>query len=241
MVFKIVLDVLALGAVWVISFYLRFPDNHLLETLYPHLSYIPIWIISQIFSFVIFRRYSAIWRFSGLKDLEQLVKASLFGVLIIASIIYFIPTYNLPRSVLMIVFMLTVLCNGGIRILIRKIVNPLTHYRKSSNVRQRILIYGAGQAGELLMRNILQTPQVGWDVVGFIDDDPRKKGKFIHLKPVFGGRSQVPYIVRTYHINIILFSIPSLSGKEIREIIYSLRSMLDKSIEIKIMPGLADV
>lgn len=241
MLIKLGLDGTALLMGWVISFALRFPDQPITQVLSPVWPYLPLWILIQIGYFALFRQYSTIWRYSSLKDLEGLFKAIVMGIITITVVGYFIMPITLPRSVTIMVAMWSLILSGGVRILSRRLLASRVNTKKNGSQVQKVLIYGAGQAGDLLLRDILQSPHIGWEVVGFIDDDPVKKGKYLHSKPIFGGRFHLAEVVNFTKAQIVLFAIPSLSGKEMRELIGFIREQVGDKVEVRIIPGISDV
>ena len=106
---------------------------------------------------------------------------------------------------------------------------------------RRVLIYGAGKAGELLLRNIQNEKRVGIEVLGFIDDDPLKKNQYIHNVKVLGDLSKLRELVEKHEINNIFISIPTLAGVEVRRILKEIREQVKDPIEIRIIPGLYEL
>jgi UDP-GlcNAc:undecaprenyl-phosphate GlcNAc-1-phosphate transferase len=97
---------------------------------------------------------------------------------------------------------------------------------------RRALIYGAGDAGELLLRELLNNRDLHCAPVGFMDDDPKKRGKVIHGYPVFGGNGMFHRIVTQHNIEQVLISTPRISRARITEI---LRECESQNIELKRM------
>jgi UDP-GlcNAc:undecaprenyl-phosphate GlcNAc-1-phosphate transferase len=97
---------------------------------------------------------------------------------------------------------------------------------------RRALIYGAGDAGELLLRELLNNRELQCSPVGFMDDDPKKRGKVIHGFPVFGGNGLLHQIVKQHNIQQVLISSPRISDDRINEI---LRECESQNIELKRM------
>lgn len=147
----------------------------------------------------------------------------------------------MPRSILALVWISGIAFMGMSRFLVRKVYASKNKPRARTEEVRRVLIYGAGQAGELLLRNIENTRQLGLNVIGFIDDDTTKTGKRIHNKRILGNGEIIGELIDEYGIQDIIFSIPSLSGPEIREKLDFIRSRTHKLITIKIMPGLTDL
>jgi len=82
-----------------------------------------------------------------------------------------------------------------------------------------VLIYGAGDAGELLLRELLNNRELSYAPVGFMDDDASKHGKLIHGYRVFGGNGMLPKVIKDQNVEQILISTPHLSAERIAEIL----------------------
>ena len=81
-----------------------------------------------------------------------------------------------------------------------------------------MLIYGAGDAGELLLRELLNNRELSYAPVGFMDDDAKKHGKLIHGFRVFGGNGLLPKIIADHQVEQVLISTPRISEERIAEI-----------------------
>lgn len=103
---------------------------------------------------------------------------------------------------------------------------------------KRVLVIGAGEAGEMVVREMLNHPEAGLIPVGLIDDDPKKKGRYILGVKVFGDREEIPRIVKEHKIDEVLISIPSAKGKTIRELITHCKNA---RVGFKIVPGLLEI
>jgi UDP-GlcNAc:undecaprenyl-phosphate GlcNAc-1-phosphate transferase len=100
----------------------------------------------------------------------------------------------------------------------------------SGDQGQRVLIYGAGDAGELLLRELLNNRELSYAPVGFIDDDPKKLGKVIHGFRVFGGNGMLGKIIVDHQIEQLLISTPRISEARLAEIV---RECEARNIELK--------
>ena len=97
---------------------------------------------------------------------------------------------------------------------------------------RRVLIYGAGDAGELLLRELLNNRDLCYTPVGFMDDDPKKQGKVIHGFRVFGGNGLLKRIIGEHQVEQVLISSPRISEERIAEI---WRECEAQNIELKRM------
>lgn len=240
-VFKIFLDALAFLTAFLLSYLIRFSIDTAGAEIEQIITFIPLYIVIRLASFALFRLYSFIWRYSGIYALFNIIKASALGTVLLILVRFFLSQPALPRSIVVVDLLLVIFFSGGVRLLVRQIFSVHTRSVKTSGSRRRILIYGAGSAGELLLRNIENSDDLDIEVIGFLDDDRLKQGKYIHNKRVLGDRNSIGRLVDKYRINEIYFSIPRLSGSETRNLLKTIRDQAGDGIVIKTIPGLADL
>jgi FlaA1/EpsC-like NDP-sugar epimerase len=174
------------------------------------------------------------FRLSGLHEALRVVGATLAGTAVFVTVFYFMQTPGPPRSVLVMEFFLTASLVGAFRFSPRFAQAwLLAQSRSRSGVRKRTLIVGAGSAGDLLHRDLLRSEEHVYDVVGFVDDDPRKLGQWIGGRPVLGSLDRLPEIARSRHVEQLLFAIPRMPAARVREI---LAACADLKLSYKILP-----
>ena len=86
---------------------------------------------------------------------------------------------------------------------------------RGEHIESRVMIIGAGSAGEKILRETLVTPKINKEVVCFIDDDLSKKGRRIHNVPVVGGKNEILQQAEKYHVDEIYIALPSIDDKEV--------------------------
>ena len=237
---KVFLDSCAFLTAWLVSYFIYFPNGNV-QQLSIVAIFIPLFIAIELISFAVFRQYTAMWRYSDLHVLEGILKAATLSTVVIIGITFFFRSGVLPISIMLINWMLIIFFSGGTRFALRRINTFDRGHLKNGKTCRRVLIYGAGQASELLLRNIENTKQADLNVIGLIDDDPIKQGQYIHGKQVLGDRTKIGELVRKHQISDIIFSIPSLSGIEVRSILDVIRNRVEDRVEIRTMPGLTDL
>ena len=183
---------------------------------------LPILIPLKLLVFYYFGLYRGLWKYVGMQDLLNILKAvsvsSLLSVVVIAM------SYRLEghsRAVFLIDWMLLLLSVGGVRVLIRLIKEYLGTWAKS--VGRRLLIIGAGDAGEIALREIRNNTSLRYYPVGFIDDDMRKVGLNIHGVRVLGTTAELQNFVQENQVEEILIAIPSASKEVLRRIFQDCR------------------
>ena len=192
----------------------------------------------KILVFWIFRLYHISFRYISLAEVLSITKASALSSPMIAFIALVFRDMKIfsgfPRSVIFIDFFLTFFFITGIRAFFR------LYYSDSNRKKgKEILITGCGAAGEQLVRDMMRSPHHHYFPVGFIDDDPQKKNTLIHGVRVLGGREDIPKLVNDLGVKGIIIAIPSVTSKEIREIMEYVRKTDIK--DVKVLPGLSDL
>jgi UDP-GlcNAc:undecaprenyl-phosphate GlcNAc-1-phosphate transferase len=161
--------------------------------------------------------YRGIWRYTSIDDLLVFAKAVALGSIICVLIVLFKFRFvGFSRTVFVIdafvMFMLLAASRMAFR-LFRQFL-PVPH----SGTGRRVLIYGAGDGGELLLREILNNRELRYVPVGFMDDDPNKKGKVIHGLRVFGGNGSLGSICTAQNVDEVVISSPRLSEERVKQI-----------------------
>jgi len=214
--------------------------------LYPPL--LLFFLIVKLPVFGLFKQYRGWWRYVGISDLRGILWASFVSTLIIVSLWFMTanieairtnlpPDIERPAEGICIADMFaTVLMLGGLRILIRLYFEE---FRTAEAGRlKRFLIVGAGNAGEALLREIHRMPVAQYEVVGFIDDDPIKKGTNIHGIPVLGPVEQLPEVCEERNIEEIAIAMPSASHQQLRRVIQVCEGT---KIRFRTVPSITDI
>jgi FlaA1/EpsC-like NDP-sugar epimerase len=147
---------------------------------------------------------------------------------------YLFKDISYPRSVYALDWLLLVMIAGGSRLFIR----IFREYLQSESAGKRTLLIGAGDAGEMIVRDMKNNPKYSYEPIGFIDDDPYKKGLSIHGVPIFGPRSSISDVITENKPEEIVISIPTADHKTMKEI-YELCKPFN--IPIKVLPNISDI
>jgi FlaA1/EpsC-like NDP-sugar epimerase len=219
---------------YLVSFFLRF-DFRLqgLGYRYIILQTLPLLLIIKLSVFYHFRLFSGWWKYVGMNDLLDIVRAAFVSSVILYLAVYFIyGVEGYPRSTFLIDMLLTIIFIGGARFIVR----AYSEQARSSPVGVNTLIVGAGQAGNLIVRELKGNPSLGYNPVGFVDDDPSKKGVNMQGIKVLGTTAILPELIEKHKISRILIAIPSARGEEVRHIIDKCH---ESKIEFQILPPMA--
>jgi FlaA1/EpsC-like NDP-sugar epimerase len=215
------------------AFLLRF-DGHIPQqvvALWVHT--LPALVITRAVLFTVFRLYEGLWRYTSIWDLRNLIAAVLLGTASFSGALYALGTTSYPRSVYVIDTLLLLVTLSGIR-LSKRIYGELSGGARG----KRVLVYGAGNAGELIVRDMKQNREYGYQPIGFMDDDSAKIGRRIHGVPVLGGRADLRAVLQKHKPDEILIAIPHAQPSDVRTIVRALEAY---KIPIKTLPKLTDV
>ena len=141
---------------------------------------------------------------------------------------------SFPRTVQVLTWFISISLIGGSKLLWRLHWEKRTPFKRKG---ERILIVGAGDAGNIVCREIDKRKDLGI-LVGFVDDDTAKIGKVIHNKKVLGPIEKINEIIKKEEVGMVVITIPSAKGSEIRRIISKINT---QNVKIKIMPGLYEL
>ena len=231
----IVIDAISVILALYGSLVLRF--NGLIEKQYlDHANALVIIVVAlSLIIFSLNRLYHSLWQFASVIELKNILIATLLSSFV--NIALFEVTGNkLPRSCYIIYFLLLTMFVGGSRFsyrLIRLIKKDFP--TKEKRELEKVMIVGAGEAGEKIYREIYTSQNIYKEVVCFIDDDKTKIGRRIHDVLIYGGRHDIQEACDKYKIDEILVAMPSIDQKEMAEI---LNICKDTKCKIKKLPGI---
>ncbi len=201
---------------------------------------LPLLVLCRLGAIWTFRLTMGRWRFVGTDDVVRLLAATSLGSVAFALVTGLLPLAPaIPRSVILIEWTLTVLATSGIWIGYRSAYEFLK--RKDASVgsggERRVLIVGAGEGGNLLAREIIRFP-TGYKLVGFVDDDPLKRGTTMHGIAVIGGTDALGSLAESHAADEIIVAIPSASPGQLRELVRRCERL---PIPFKVLPGISEV
>ena len=204
---------------------------------------IPI-LLMKLCTFFLFGLYQGMWRYTSIGDFWRLLQASATSTLLIMAVVFIFYRFEggYSRAVFLIDGGLTFLFTGGLRMAIRTLYGRKDRAGQALFVppsqRKRIIIVGAGDAGEKILREIIENDHLPFSVVGFIDDDPKKHGRSIHGIRVLGSLNELARIVKDKEVKEILIAIPSATGEQIRRIVDICKTC---GIAYKTLPGIGEI
>ncbi|MEW6708982.1 MAG: nucleoside-diphosphate sugar epimerase/dehydratase, partial [Candidatus Riflebacteria bacterium] len=237
-------DIICISFSLVAAIWLKFDK---LEPSHTHylLMMVPVLIPVCVVSFWAMGLYNRTLRFTSIPDMVAVFTAVTGCSMLKLTSVYFLESFPSLSAVFIIDWMLSLILIGASRITPRIILNmaemsPVRNwlFSRSNESTKRVLIVGAGQGGESVLREIKRNLNLPITVIGLVDDDEKKAGQIIHGCPVLGKCENISNIVKDHNIDEIIIAIPSASGHELRRIV---KLCQDSRVRFKTLPGLQDL
>ena len=237
-------DAVLFAAAFVLAYLLRFdfalPEPFRTQCL-GLLKYVLALKLALFFGFGLYR---GMWRYTGLKDFWRIAEVCLLqSAILVAFVAYRFGFVGFPRSVFAVDLLLAVSFVGGLRLLIRTFYaggwlraffGPLAGRRGG----RRVLIVGAGRAGERVLREFAEDPRLAFSPQGFIDDDPDKRGRTIHGCPVLGALDELAALAGRLEVEELLIAVDEATPAEMRRIV---DACARSGLPHKILPSMSEL
>lgn len=211
-------DLLMVPVAWFGALWLRFNLEIIPQPYWQRaLLLLPAVMVIHAIMFFHFGLYRGVWRFASMPDFIRILKAVLAAVGITIVLVFATITEweHIPRAIFVLHGLLLLILLGGPRFFYRWIKDHKLYYQPGL----RVLIVGAGQAGEMLVRDLLRDPNRDHQPVAFVDDDPRKKGTEVRGVRVVSDCDGIAEVVSRLAIDQIFIAIPSASTESMRRIV----------------------
>ena len=209
----------------------------------PLIIYTALSLFIKILAFYFVGLYRQFWRYASVDSLLTIVWGVGASSVITTGLVFaiygsgFLPSPSLPRSIPLIDSMLTLIVVGGTRFSLR----VLEYQRGGGHTNpegKRVLIAGAGDAGQMVAREIHSSSYVNDHLLGFADDDPAKIGHVIHNAPVLGDLESIPRLIAEYDIEEVIIAMPTADGSVIRKIVGYCE---ENGITARTLPGIYEL
>jgi len=205
-IFEILLDTLLVALACYSAYLLRFDGDMPDEQIAIFIRTLPLIVAIQILSFLIGGVYKGIWRYVGVNESARLAVAIFVGSAVSGSAVFYFYKFHGPsRTVFILNGVLLLVFVGMSRISFRLIAAVIAGQRQPTPDARPVLIYGAGDRGDILIRELLNNPAYCYQPVGFIDDDARKTGKLLRGYRIF-GIDDLPGLISSHDISEVLVS-----------------------------------
>ncbi len=198
-------------------------------------------LLVKLVVFLSFGMYGRLWRHASVPDLTKIIEATVVATSASALLgLIGLPASGLtlvrvPMSVAMLDAFLTITVVAAPRLLVRTLANG---QRRAGRAGKRVLIVGAGAAGEMILRELLANPQLALEPVGFVDDDPRKHNTRLNDVPVLGALSETRTLIEQHRIEEILIAMPAAPGGVVRGVV---RAAMEARIPARTVPALSEI
>lgn len=210
-------DLVMVPVAWLLAYWIRYKIGEFPDLLFERaLQLLPVMVLIQGSTFFYFGLYRGIWRFASLPDLTRIVRAVVVSTAIAAVIIFlFTRLQYVPRSVFVIDAILLIFLLGGTRLSYRL----LKDHHLSKEAAERVLVVGAGSAGEGLVRDLLRMRPSVYLPVAFVDDAPSKQGQEIHGIRVVSTTDNIAAVAGQWDADLIMLALPSANSSQMRRIV----------------------
>lgn len=194
-------------------------------------------VLFKILSLYLFGLYRRFWRYASIGTLRALFQALSLSSLGIVFLLYFTQILALPRSVFVIDWLLSIILLGGVRFFSRSLVELRLYATMPSSARQ-VLIAGAGDAAEMLVREMLKNRAMGYMPVGLLDNEPIKQGMYIHGIKVLGTLDDLADVARSRHVDEVVIAMPSAPKEVKRKVAFQCERL---AIKCRTLPGVHEI
>jgi FlaA1/EpsC-like NDP-sugar epimerase len=195
------------------------------------------WVIVKILIFRAAKLDRGLWEYVSVVDVIRVAAANVAASAASAIVLFWLAPSGFPRSIYFLDLMICFLGTVGLRLTVRIGIEMVLN-GQNDPIQKKTLIYGAGDAGTTLLKEIRINPKMAYRVCGFIDDTAGMEGKRVLDAPVLGGGDKLAAIVAERKIEMVLIAIPSAEGAEMTRI---LRLCHSADVECKTTPGLGEV
>ncbi len=226
-------DAVVIPVAWLLAYWLRYnlgliPEDFLWGAVYA----LPVVISVQLAVNWFIGVHRGEWRFVSLPDLSLILRATMTGTIAIAFCLFLVADRLafVPRSVFILYALILAVSMSASRLVYRLVKDR--HF--TAKAGRKVLIIGAGAAGEQLLRDLRRNHPNRYNIIGFLDDDPEKVGRQIHRLPIIASTDVLLDVVDRWSIELLLIAVPSASEKAMQRLV----TLCEKSgVEFKTLPG----
>lgn len=235
--YLLIYDVIMMNASYFIGLLLRFDVRYSSipeEYLYAFLKFAPFYTVFSVTVFFLLRLYNSLWRFASFSELNRILLASgittIFQLIGITAFVHRMPASYYVFGAIVQFCMVT-----AVRFVYRFITLERARREKNQHAVHNAMIIGAGAAGQVILKELKVSNDAAARPLCVIDDNPNKWGRALEGIPIVGGRDSILQLVDKYHIDQILFAIPSASAEQKRDI---LNICKETECELMTLPGI---
>ncbi|MBN1313422.1 MAG: polysaccharide biosynthesis protein [Anaerolineae bacterium] len=234
---KYVIDLILWGTAAPLAFWLRL-DNRWLYDVGMVVEYSLVGLAIKAALVYLLRLYRQSWRRVAVSDLYFLLQGAGFSTLIMLALGFVVYHYEfLPRSIPLLEGLLALVLLGGVRLAARLWYEGQMRLSMTGKTL-KVLVVGAGDAGAMIVREMLAHPESARKPIGILDDEPSKQGTTLMGVEVWGKIDDLPEVVRRFGVNEVLIAMPSAPGSVIRRVVDLAREC---EVKYRIIPGVHDI
>ena len=211
---EMVLDVVSICLAYYTATLLRYENELTVARLDIVWQTLPVIVAVKLVTLYAMGLYRSMWRYLGFADMIHIFRAaSVASVLSVLAVLMIWNFRGYSRTVFVIDWLIALMLLSGARLLFRGLREMLPGIHRNSG--RRVLIVGAGDAGEMLVREMLNNPRLGFQPVGFLDDNPAKRGLRMYGVEVMGTRAELGRVLVEERIEEVVIAIPSAQDEKL--------------------------
>nr|WP_307999858.1 nucleoside-diphosphate sugar epimerase/dehydratase [uncultured Merdimonas sp.] len=234
------LDILIILASYMMALILRFDflfSRIPREYIEGYMWSMPYWIAATIVVFYGCRLYHSVWRLASISELQMSIVAYIILIPVYTAGMFFMKL-QMPRSYYFVGYILSFMLTTGLRFSFRFLRFYVGKREGDAQAPERIMVIGAGSAGQVIIKELINNPAMHTKVCCVIDDNPNKWGRMLEGVPIVGDRNDILHAVEKYKINRIIYAIPATTGKNRKDI---LNICKETSCRLQTVPSVAQL
>jgi FlaA1/EpsC-like NDP-sugar epimerase len=238
---QLFVDAALIAVAWYAAWNLRFDELRLPRYYEPYISWQAIGLVValKLVVFILFGFYNRWWRYVSTRDMWGAARGVAAASLLVYLVFYFAPVSHvrMPRTVPLLDLLILLALVAASRMLARTVMERPAPGSFLARGRE-VVVVGAGDAGQVVLRELLRNHALGYTPIGLVDDDPRKRNMRLHGVRVMGTIADLPRILREQRPDELLIAIPSASGEQRRRIVEAAQAA---AVPVKTLPGLHEM
>ncbi len=240
-IWQVAADAVLVAAAWYFAFQVRFDQG--VPARYDEFLGLDVFVVVvavQIAVFVAFGLYEHWWRYVSIRDMWRAILAVTVASIVAVVVLYLwrpVDGWRVPRGIVAIDWLFVLAFVTGARLAARTLIERPGRGRFVARGREALIV-GAGDAGQLVIREMLKTPRLGYTPIGLIDDDPRKKNMRLHGIRVLGTTDELPGLLANNRPDEVIIAIPSGAGEVRQKVATACR---DAGVPVKTLPGVHEL
>jgi FlaA1/EpsC-like NDP-sugar epimerase len=239
-IWQAVVDAGLIAAAWYLAFWLRFDEG--IPVYYDKLFEESVYVVVpiELAVFVLFGFYSHWWRYVSIRDMWAVARGVTVACIVSEFAVYLInpvPGVRVPRSVLVLDWLILLALVAGARLLARTLIERPGPRGLVARGKEALIV-GAGDAGQLIVKEMQRSSSLGYTPIGLVDDDARKKNLRLHGIRVLGTTHQLPTLLEDTKPDEVIIAIPSAAGETRQRIVTACRNA---SVPVKTLPSVYEL